>query len=203
MFDPAFAITTPRLTISHFFSSNDAHCQLIFDLYNAPATQASNVAALFPDIDAAKALVDKGAQGMKASGYGRYLISLRSTSPTENETNIGMVGISLGRFSDSPNIPDLGFGLLPEFHGKGYAVEAATALVKYYQEERGVAAFSGFTSEHNVGGMKVFERLGWSNRGVRDVWGVKEGEVYRCVVWTDGVGIEEEELVRAGIGERT
>jgi RimJ/RimL family protein N-acetyltransferase len=200
MFDPAFTITTPRLTISHFFPSNDTHCQLIFELYNAPATQASNAAALFPDLDAAKALVEKGAQGMKATGYGRYLVSLRPISPTDHEINIGMVGMSLGRFPDSPTIPDLGFGLLPEFHGNGYAVEAAAALVNYYKEERGVVAFSGFTSDHNVGGMKVFQRLGWNNRGVRDVRGVKEGEVYRCVVWTDGVGMEEEGLVRAMIG---
>lgn len=202
MFEPAFTITTSRLTISHFDASIPAHCQLIHDLYNAPATQASNAAKPIPDLAAAKALVEKGARSVKETGYGRYLVTL-SSSPS---TPIGMVGMALNRFPDSPHqsptIPDLGFGLLPQFHGMGYAAEATAALVKYYREERGVSAFAGFTSEGNEGATRVFERLGWKCEGVRDVWGVKEGEVYKCVVWTDGLGEDGREvrLVDAGIG---
>jgi len=109
--------------------------------------------------------------------------------------------MAIARFPSAPTIPDLGFGLLPAYHGKGYATEAAEALVKYYREEKGVKAFAGFCEPGNEGSSKVFRRMGWMNRGVRDVKGVvgEEG-VLRCVVWTVGVGEGEGDMDGIGMG---
>jgi [ribosomal protein S5]-alanine N-acetyltransferase len=55
------------------------------------------------------------------NGFGLYLVGLLETGEP-----IGMCGI-LKR--DSLVHPDLGYSLLPEFTGKGYAYEAANAVV--------------------------------------------------------------------------
>ena len=71
--------------------------------------------------------------------------------------------------------------------------------MNYYREEKGVEAFAGFCEPGNEGSSKVFRRMGWVDRGVRDVKGVVgEEEVLRCAVWT--VGVEEGEGEMEGIG---
>lgn len=127
----------------------------------------------------------------------------RDQSPGNLNTPIGVVTMQAFRFPCSPTIPDLGFGLLPAYHGRGYATEASVALVKYFEEERGQTAFVGYCSPSNVASRNVFRRLGWEERGVRKVYGILgEGEekVLRAEVWTSGVG-GEEELRGGGIGK--
>src|SRR5688572_21540231 len=59
----------------------------------------------------------------KENGFGSWMVELK-----EDKTPIGMCGI-LRR--ESLENPDIGFAFLPEYTGKGYAFEIASATLSY------------------------------------------------------------------------
>lgn len=90
-------------------------------------------------------------------GYGPYLVSLK------DGTAIGSTG-----FYKRKNLehPDIGFAFLPEFVNKGYAFEAATAVVKFASEELNIQKIVGFTLPDNVSSIKLLKKLGLSEAGI-------------------------------------
>lgn len=70
--------------------------------------------------------------------------------------------------------PELGWGLLEEFHGRGYATEAARATRDFAYGSRGWPTAISLIDPDNKGSLRVAEKLGarfekyWSLRG-RDV----------------------------------
>jgi RimJ/RimL family protein N-acetyltransferase len=218
MSDPNFHITSPRLYISHHIPSNDAHCDLMVSLLRSPASLKHNPSgpAAIPNREAARTYLASMADRMTTTGYGRYLISLRPSSPStsspesqdkkeeqENDStpfssrpleHIGVVTCQLSRHPiPSPLIPDIGFNFLPQYHGRGYAREAAERLMQYMRNEKGHKQFAGLTDDGNEGAKRVLVKLGFEDRGLRGVRGMdREGGVMELSVWTYGVGGEEE-----------
>ncbi|KAH7408448.1 GNAT domain-containing protein [Phaeosphaeria sp. MPI-PUGE-AT-0046c] len=205
MADSDFYITTPRLYISHHNASNDAHCDCYFNLIHSPSSKKFNKAgpSLMPSREAARSLIEANAERMQRTSYGRYIVSLR---PDEaDSTNavpfsqrklefIGAVSMQHDRFPAVPGplIPDLGFNFLPQYHGKGYATEAATHLMRWFKEEKGAKAFAGITDDENEAAKKALTKLGFRNWGMRRVKGVVDGgEERELSVWTIGVDSEE------------
>ena len=139
---------------------------------------------------------------MARTGYGRFLVALRPDDTEEKEEEskrdlelIGVVSMQLNRHAAVPGplVPDVGFNILPAYHGKGYATEAATHLMQYFRETRGVTAFAGITDEGNEEAKRLLARLGFRDWGVRSVKGViNEGRESRLSVWTTGVEDEGE-----------
>ena len=137
MLDFSLRITTPRLTISNFNPTNDAHCTFVYDLNNSPKMLLvnRNMPSAIPDIETARAFIEKGAASVEEKGYGRYLISLRDDGEDEaiksvEGVPIGIVSMQLARFPGAPTVPDVGFAILAKYYGKGYATEAALGLMK-------------------------------------------------------------------------
>ncbi|KAK0464001.1 GNAT domain-containing protein [Desarmillaria tabescens] len=95
-------------------------------------------------------------------GHGQYLVSLKETSK-----HVGIVSLMKG---DSPEqsypVPDVGFAMLPEVSGQGYATEAARKLLDYASEVLGVKEVFGFTDAKNTASRRVLEKLGLEDRGV-------------------------------------
>ena len=77
-------------------------------------------------------------------------------------------------------VPDIGFAIVPEENGKGYATEAAGALIDYAKGELGVEGVFGFGDPENAGSRRVMEKLGMEDRGVRKVaaFGGRETQVF-------------------------
>ncbi|EPI6152084.1 GNAT family N-acetyltransferase, partial [Vibrio vulnificus] len=81
-----------------------------------------------------------------SKGYGTFIVSLKS-SP---EVKIGYAGVE--QIPDS-NLSDIRYGLLSEYQGKGYAFEAAKAVLNFtfgtgkVSEVYGVAVIGNFASE--------------------------------------------------------
>lgn len=119
--------------------------------------------------------------------------------------HIGLVSIQLARHatktSIAPTIPDIGFGFLPAHYGKGYATEASVGLMQNYRQTRGISQFCGLTLNSNEGAKAVFRRLGFVERGERRVRGIMNGESEGVVlsVWTEGVGMREDDLRAVGL----
>lgn len=80
--------------------------------------------------------------------------------------------------------PDIGFALLSEHMRKGYAVEAAKALIEYVEIEKGVRAVFGFCDENNKASMGTLRKLGMKWEGV---WKVQEFGDRETAVWSWGM----------------
>ncbi|RYO70362.1 hypothetical protein AA0113_g3230 [Alternaria arborescens] len=222
MLDHDFHLTTPRLFISHLLPTNDAHCDFIHDLMLSPGITKEMPAAAVekamstPPRDAGRKFIADCVDRMENTGYGRYLISLKPTltsdiSALEKSTlpfserrlvPIGVVSMQHARFpSDpaAPTIPDVGFGLLSRYFGNGYATEAATALLNYFREEKGQKEFCAFCRPDNEASKNALIRLGFEPRGLREVYGVVEGELLSALVWTMDIGHEEGVLEARGL----
>ena len=70
---------------------------------------------------------------------------------------IGSVGI-FERYRLDVN--DIGFSFLPEFEGKGYGFEAASALIKVALKAFGLKKLSAITTDANISSRKLIEKLG-------------------------------------------
>jgi RimJ/RimL family protein N-acetyltransferase len=193
-----FHIDTPRLVISHLDSLQDSHCDFLVDLYNTEQNRARG--AGLPDREAARRKIDSY-DDIWTSGYGRYLVNLKPPAPAETETNtipfservkvytkIGVVTMSSRTFENAPRAPDIGYGLLPAFQGKGFATEAAAALVRWFEEEKGQSEFFGFCDPQNEGSKAVLRRMGFEERGVRNIKGMySDGGVIVGMVFSKGL----------------
>jgi RimJ/RimL family protein N-acetyltransferase len=85
-------------------------------------------------------------------GYGLYLVELK-----ESGTPIGMCGlIKREVLSDV----DIGFAFLPEYCGKGYAYEAATATLQYAHSRLGISNVVAITNKQNNSSINLLKKLG-------------------------------------------
>lgn len=85
-------------------------------------------------------------------GFGLYLAVLK-----EDGVPIGMCGL-LKR--PSLEDVDVGYALLPQFWSKGYAFEAASAVVAYGMSTLGLERIVAITAPDNEGSIRVLEKIG-------------------------------------------
>lgn len=55
---------------------------------------------------------------------------------------------------------DIGFALLPEHEGKGYAYEAAAATMEYAKNVLGLKKIAGITVTYNKPSIRLLEKIG-------------------------------------------
>jgi len=55
---------------------------------------------------------------------------------------------------------DIGFGLLPQFEGLGYAYESANRLLRAVFEEFEIDEISAITAKENISSQRLLEKLG-------------------------------------------
>ncbi len=72
-------------------------------------------------------------------------------------TPIGMCGILKRETLDHP---DLGFAFLPEYIGKGYGFEAATATMAVAKERLKLPTLCAITVPYNENSIKLLEKVG-------------------------------------------
>lgn len=87
-------------------------------------------------------------------GFGLYLVELK-----EEGAPIGMCGLIK---RDSLEDVDIGFAFLPAFWGKGYAYEAASAVMEYGRSAFGLTRLVAITSPDNHASGKLLEKLGFN-----------------------------------------
>lgn len=106
------------------------------------------------------------------NGFGLYLVELLETGDP-----IGMCGI-LKR--DSLEHPDLGFAFSPEFMGKGYAYEAADAVVNFARKQFGIETLLAITMPENATSIKLLGKVGMKYHGmVKSPYGKDNLNLYK------------------------
>lgn len=104
-------------------------------------------------IDDARDYILKGpVDSYRRSGFGFYLTELK-----ERAVPIGICGLVK---RESLKDVDIGFAFLPEFWGKGYAFEAASAVMAYGKSAFGLNRIVAITTPDNHNSIKVLEKLG-------------------------------------------
>ena len=105
--------------------------------------------------------VDAIAEHFARRGYGLWAVEV----PGEAEF-IGFVGLNVPRFEAhfTPAV-EVGWRLVPESWGHGYATEAAREAVRFGFEDAGLAEIVSFTAPANERSQAVMRRLGMTLHG--------------------------------------
>ena len=104
--------------------------------------------------DARQYILNGPVASYERNGFGLNLVELR-----ESHTPIGMCGL-LKR--EELLDPDIGFAFLPAFWNKGFAFEAATAVLNDARERLGLQRILAITSLDNDASIKLLQQLGFS-----------------------------------------
>lgn len=91
------------------------------------------------------------------NGYGLFMVMLK-----EDQTPIGMCGIINRGILENP---DIGFALLPEYAGKGYAFEMADATLKYAKETLKLPKILAIVLPTNPHSIRLLEKIGLKQEG--------------------------------------
>ncbi|AKK72556.1 GNAT family acetyltransferase [Chryseobacterium gallinarum] len=127
--------------------------ELIFRLYNSPKfIQYIGDRNIKSVEDAENYIKNRFLPQFEKLGFGNYLVMTK-----EGNEKIGGVGIFEREGLD---IMDIGYSLLEEFEGKGYAYEAAQKVKSIGMEEFGLTKISAIISKDNLSSQKLIEKLG-------------------------------------------
>jgi len=143
-------LETDRLILREV-TINDA--KFIFELLNDPLWLRFIGDKHITDLDAARDYILNGPiKSYKTHGFGLFLTKLKNEG-----LSIGLCGLI-----KRDNLPhaDVGFAFLPQFRGKGYATESASAVLNYGKTVLGLKQIVGITALDNDASIHVLEKLG-------------------------------------------
>ena len=102
--------------------------------------------------DAKNYIAQSAMKSYHENGFGLYLVEL-----IDDKTAVGLCGLLKRDYLDAP---DIGYAYLPQFWGKGYAVEAASAIKDYAFNELKFTKLQAITSIENAMSQKVLTKIG-------------------------------------------
>src|SRR6185503_3122429 len=103
--------------------------------------------------DARQYILTGPAASYEQNGFGLGLVELK-----ESHTPIGMCGLL--KREELPD-PDIGFAFLPDYWNKGFAFEAAAAVLHDARERLRLQRILAITSRDNESSIKLLERHGF------------------------------------------
>ncbi|OKL62050.1 hypothetical protein UA08_02402 [Talaromyces atroroseus] len=166
----SFSIPTERLHISYIQPENPDHHAFIVHLWNTEQfIQTCGNTGIDTPEKAKEFCKNRVQADYNRNKHGQFLVSLKphpDASLAESKL-IGMVSLMKGEPPNAYTCPDIGYTMLPEENGKGYATEAALGLLDYARRELNVTGVFGFCSKDNPASRRVLEKLGLEFRGLR------------------------------------
>ena len=66
---------------------------------------------------------------------------------------------------EPPNAVEIGYGILPQFQGRGYATEAVAAMCRWAFEQDSVTAVEAEVESGNLASLRVIEKCGFVPTG--------------------------------------
>ena len=149
-------IKTERLTVRPF-TFDDA--PFILRLLNEPSFIENILDKGVRDLEGAREYLRDGPM----ASYERHGFGLWRVGLLENDRPIGMAGLIKRDYFDAI---DIGYALLPEYCGAGYAFEATSAIMDYAREDLKAEKVLAIVFEENVSSIKLLGRLGFESDGV-------------------------------------
>lgn len=147
-------IETARLRLHEFNAESEAEAAFLCILLNEPSFIRNIGDRQVRSPEDARAYLLKGpVASYAANGFGLYRLALASDGST-----IGVCGLVK---RDTLENPDLGYALLPQFCGQGYAREAGGAVLALAHGELGLPKVAAITDPRNAASIRVLEALGF------------------------------------------
>jgi len=148
---PAILLETERLVLAQLA---DRDADFIFGLLNEPSFLRYIGDRGVRSTDDARRYIREG----PVAGYERYGYGLLRVVLKADDTPIGMCGV-LKR--DTLADPDLGFSFLPAYWSKGYALEAATAVMRHARDVLRLGRILAITTHDNSPSIRLLGKLGF------------------------------------------
>ena len=143
-------LETDRLVLRHLTTDDAA---FIIELLNEPSfIQNIGNRNVKTEEDARGYILNGPIESYDKNGFGLFLVELKDSS-----LPIGMCGLL--KRDNLPDV-DVGFAFLPKYRMKGYAFEAASAILKYAKETIGLKRILGIVNPDNAASIRVLEKLG-------------------------------------------
>jgi len=140
---------TERLTISLVSYADNAFA---LKLLNEPSFLTNIGDKAVRNLEDANGYLEKGPMASYAQhGFGLWRVGLK-----QDGTAIGMAGL-LKR--DNLDHADIGYAFLPEYWGKGYALEANAAVLDYGRNQLQLGTILAMVSEHNAPSINLLLKL--------------------------------------------
>lgn len=157
-------INTARLTIRPF-SLDDA--PFILRLLNEPSFIENIADKGVRDLEGARSYLRDGPMASYARhGFGLWRVELAS-----DRTPVGMAGLLKRDYLDAI---DIGYALLPEYCGAGYAFEATSAVLGYARNRLHARRVVAIVAAYNERSIKLLEKLGFESEGTVRIPGDSE-----------------------------
>jgi len=149
-------LETERLTLRRMSNDDDA---FIVDLLNQPSfLRYIGDKKVRTAADAQRYIQDGPVASYGRYGFGLYLVALKDSG-----VPIGICGLI--KRDSLPDV-DLGFAFLPAYWSKGYASEAAGAVLRYGRSALGLRRIVAITSLDNQDSMKLLGKIGFKEESV-------------------------------------
>lgn len=170
--DPDLAVLeTTRLMLRRL---EPADAPFIFELVNDPDWLRFIGDRQVRSLEDAEAYILNGPVEMyRRLGFGLYLVALK-----EGGLPVGICGLIQREELEDV---DLGFAFLPQARGRGYAFEAASAIVEHGRRELGLRRVVAIVSPENVVSARLLEKLGFR---FEKVLRLTEGDEVRLFAWS-------------------
>lgn len=120
------------------------------------------------EADAVEYLQSGPIRSYSNNGFGLLLVEDASTGEP-----LGMCGLILR--PDQPH-PDIGYAFLKAEHGKGFAAEAAQAVLDHAQHALKIDTLLAFVAPENDRSIRLLEKLGMRYRGLTVVDGIPDAQ---------------------------
>lgn len=157
-------LETDRLILRHQTTQDAA---FILELLNDPSwIQNIGDRGVRTLDDARKNIIEVPMKAYAQLGFGFYLTELK-----EGGIPLGICGLAKRDFMEDV---DIGFAFLPRYWGKGYAYEAASAVMDYAKDVIGLKRIAAITAIDNQASAKLLEKLGLQFEGIIPYAGTDE-----------------------------
>ncbi len=165
-------LETERLNLREIVESDAA---FMLDLLNQPSFIENIGDRNVRTVEEARDFIENRYRlSYRVNGYGLWAVELKETGET-----IGICG-----FVKRDTLPDadIGFAFLPQFEGKGYAVESAVGTMKYGAETLNFERVLAITTQHNEKSGRLLEKLGFKYERLIDI----NDEELKLFAWNAG-----------------
>lgn len=121
--------------------------------------------------DEARAYIeDKMLSSYREHGFGMWVAVQRSDGRP-----LGLAGLVK---RDGLDTPDVGYAFLPVAWGRGYAQEAASAVLRHAMDALGIPKLAAITTLENFASMAVLRKIGFTYQGTIQLTGIDRESTY-------------------------
>jgi len=144
-------VETERLALREF-TADDA--DFVLRIVNEPSFLRYIGDRGVRNLDDARKYIAEG----PVAGYARQGHGLMRVDRKSDGVSLGMCGLL--KREGLPE-PDIGFSFFPEYWSQGYALEAASAVIRHARETLRIGQILAITTRDNASSMRLLEKLGF------------------------------------------